>query len=452
MARSTSVLVPLLFVVGLNAIASHAEEPARRGVPAAATERIAAELGRWLPELLEDYRHLHAHPELSLQETETARFLAERLRGFGFEVIEGVGGTGVLGLMRNGDGPVVLVRGDMDALPVIEETGLAYASRVRVRDETGREVGVMHACGHDVHTSSLIGVGRALAALRADWRGTLVLLGQPAEELGRGALAMIEDGLFERIPRPDHAISLHVDHTLPAGSVGVRGGFAAANVDAVRITVHGRGGHGARPESAVDPIVAAAEIVTALQTIVSRRVVPGTPAVVTVGSIHGGTKSNVIPDEVELALTVRSYADDVRASLLEGIREIAEGVCAAHRCVKPPTVAVRENHTPSLYNDPGLSAHARSLFEAILGPERVLSPPPTMGGEDFARYARRGGFPGLQYRLGSIAPERIAASRQPGGEPLPSVHSSRYAPDAAPTLETGVYSLAHLALSLLGVP
>lgn len=263
---------------------------------------------------------------------------------------------------------------------------------------------------------------------------------------------MLEDGLFERFPKPDYALSLHVDADLAAGRVGLVPGWAAANVDSVAITLYGRGGHGARPNEAIDPIVAAANLVTALQTLVSRRVDPREPAVVTVGSIHGGTRPNIIPDQVDLQLTVRSYSDEVRLQLLDGIRQLSEDVCRAFGCPRPPDVQVKESYTPAVYNHPELSALAVEVFVRVLGEDAVAPRRPTMGGEDFGRYARAAEVPGLQFRLGSVAAEKIAASRAPGGPPLPTVHSSRYAPDPEPTLRTGITATVHLALSLLERP
>ncbi len=415
--------------------------------------RTDARVTRWLEPRLEGfvatYRHLHAHPELSLQETETAALVAKGLRNAGYAVTEGVGGTGVVAVLENGQGPVVLFRGDMDALPVTEDTGLAWASRVRTTLESGAEVGVMHACGHDVHVTHLLALGEYMAAHRKHWRGTLVLVAQPAEELGRGALAMIDDGLFERFPRPGVSLALHVESSMPAGHVGLTPGWAMANVDAVDVTFFGRGGHGARPHQAVDPIVAGAYFVTAVQTVVSRRVSPQEPGVITVGSFQGGSKHNVIPDEAHLKLTVRSYTDAVRATLLGGIREVAEGTCEAHRCTKPPLVSVRENYTPAVYNDPTLSTRASRLFAQTLGAERVEERAPSMGGEDFGRYGRELGVPSLLFRLGAAPPADWEESRQPGGAPLPALHSSRFAPDAERALLTGLRASAVLLTDLL---
>lgn len=432
--------------------------------PPAVAEEIVAVLrpgdrelvDRWveerLPELLETYRALHAHPELSRQEKQTAALIARRLEAAGYAVTTGVGGYGVVGILENGPGPRVLLRGDTDGLPVSEDTGLAYASRVRVTREDGSSTGVMHACGHDVHIANLIGSAELLAALRDRWSGTLVVVGQPAEEVGAGAREMLADGFEKRFGRPDYALALHSEAGLPAGQVGTVAGWAAANVDSVDITIYGRGGHGARPQQAVDPIVAAAYTITALQTLVSRRVDPLERAVVTVGSIHGGFKHNVIPDEVHLQLTVRSYTDEVRDILLSGIEQIATDTCASFQCPRPPLVVVKDEYTPSKYHDPGLTRAATELFRVLLGEQNVHEWQPTMGGEDFGRFMRHFDIPGLQFRLGTVDPARYAESLREGGEPLPSLHSSRFAPLPEPTLRTGVRATAHLVMSLMPPP
>ena len=439
-----------LLVVGCAAGAGAA--PPRLDLRAGDDAAVVAWLDQHLESLLAFYRDLHAHPELSLAEHRTAAAVAARLRASGFRVTEGVGGTGVVGVLERGAGPTLLVRGDMDALPVTEGTGLPYASRAQAPAPDGGSVGVMHACGHDVHTTVLVGVGAALAALGDRWAGTVVVIAQPAEEIGRGAAMMIADGLFERFPRPEAVLALHVEPELPAGRIGYTPGFNAANVDSVDVTIHGRGGHGAYPHETVDPIVAAAHFVTALQTLVSRRVRPIDPAVVTVGSIHGGSKHNVIPDEVTLQLTVRSYDDQVRATLLDGIRQMAAGTCDVFRCPAPPTVVVRDEYTPAAYNDPALTAAAAAMLRTVLGDGMVVELPAGMGGEDFGRYARTLEVPGLMLRLGSVDPPRFAASRAPDGPALPSLHSSGFAPLAAPTVRTGIRALGDLALALLAPP
>ena len=451
-------LAALLFALPLLGCGDSDEAPSSSdGAPAASASVLSPELqarvDEWvddaLPDLLETYRQLHANPELSLHEEETAARVADSLRRAGYAVETGIGGHGVVGVLRNGEEPTLLVRGDMDALPITEATGLDYASRVRTKNDKGQDVGTMHACGHDVHVTNLLGTAGLLAELRDAWRGSVVVLAQPAEELGRGALMMIEDGLFERIPPPDHGLALHVAGELPAGRIGFVSGWAAANVDTLEITLHGRGGHGARPHQTVDPIVAGAYLVTQLQTIVSRRIDPARSAVVTVGSFHAGTKSNVIPDEATLELTVRSYEDEVRERLIESITRMANETCVLFECPRPPTIWIKPEHTPALYNDPELTARAVDELRALVGEENVQPISATMTGEDFARYSRRGGFPTFLYRLGSVEPARWQAS-QAGGEPLPGLHSSRYAPDIEPTLRLGLRSMGRLSLSLLG--
>jgi amidohydrolase len=410
---------------------------------------VRAWLDEHLPRLIALYERVHAEPELSMAEERTAALVADELGRAGYRVATGIGGTGVVGVLENGPGPTLLVRGDMDALPVTEETGLPYASTVRTTLADGTTTGVMHACGHDVHTAALVGTGALLAALRERWRGTLVLVAQPAEEVGKGARMMIEDGLFERFPRPDACLALHVAHDMPAGQIGYTPGFNAANVDSVDVTIHGRGGHGARPHEAVDPIVTAAHVVVALQTLVSRRIDPTEPAVVTVGAIHAGAKHNVIPDTAVMRLTLRSYSDAVRRELLEGVRQIAADTCRTFGCPRPPEVAEGDEHTPAAYNDPALTAAAAEVFRQVFGAENVVERRAEMGGEDFGRYARALGVPGLMFRLGSVGRETWEASRRPGGPALPAIHSGRFAPAPEPTLRAGVRAMGALVLALL---
>lgn len=440
----------LVLALGI-ATAPFAGEARESELRATSNARVDEWVDRELPGLLEVYQHLHANPELSLEEEKTSALVAMTLRDAGYSVETGVGGYGVLGVLRNGQGPTLLIRGDMDGLPVTEATDLAYASVVRTKNSEGIAVGVMHACGHDVHVTNLLGTARLLSEIREVWRGTLIVLAQPAEELGLGALRMIEDGLFDRIPSPDHALALHVAAELPAGTIGYVSGWAAANVNAVEIKIHGRGGHGARPHETIDPIVMSAHFVTALQTIVSRRIDPSEPAVVTVGSIHGGTKGNVIPDEVQLELTVRSYSEETRKKLLDSIEHIARETCDLFVCPKPPEISIKSHYTPAMWNDPDLVEHGVGVFRSMLGNGLVREIPATMTGEDFGRYTRAGRFPSFLYRLGSVSEGKMKASRE-AGDPLPSIHSSHYAPDAKKTLRTGLRSMARLALSLLARP
>ncbi len=402
-----------------------------------------------LRSLLEFYWERHQSPELSLQERESARAVAARLQSAGYTVTTDVGGHGVVGIFRNGEGPTVLIRGDMDALPITETTGLSYASKIRVEQADGKETGVMHACGHDIHMTNLVGTAAALSAVKNRWRGTVVIIGQPAEEIGAGAAAMIEDGLFERFPKPVVCLGLHVSPVSPAGTIAYSSGWATANVDSVDVTIFGHGGHGARPHETVDPIVTASQVVMALQTLVSRRVDPVEGGVVTVGSIHGGSKHNIIPGEVRLQLTVRSFSDEVRKTLLDGIREIVVNTCRAMGSPQDPEIVVRDGEfTPSGYNDPALAAAAADVMAQVVGRENVFTIPALTVGEDFGLYARKLGVPGLLFWLGSVNPE-VFAKAQAEGRTLPSIHSSNYAPDPGPTLETGIRTMTAIALSVL---
>ena len=416
-----------------------------KGRVAAVKQRIKAEQA----DLLALYKYLHGHPELSLRELQTAARLAKELKQLGFKVTTKFGGTGVVGVYENGKGPTVLVRTDMDALPVTEKTGLPYASKVRVRDRNDNEVGVMHACGHDMHMTSWIGTARVLVALKDRWKGTLVFIGQPAEEIGTGARLMLNAGLFEKFPKPDYCLALHCDATRAHGTVGFTEGLALANVDSVDVIVKGKGGHGAAPHTTVDPIVLAARIVLDLQTLVSRETNPTDPAVITVGSIHGGTKHNIIPSEVKMQITVRSTKDKVREHLLAGIKRVAEA-CARGANAPPPVVKIdTSEYTPALYNDPALTKRTVAVLRDVLGAERVAARPPVLGGEDFSRYGKTG-IPIFLFWLGTVAPERVAEAAKEGGKPLPSLHSEFFAPVPEPAIETGVLAMSSAVLELLG--
>jgi hippurate hydrolase len=395
-------------------------------------------------ELVELYRHFHAHPELSFLEKETAARFAKELKALEIEVTENVGKTGVVGVLKNGEGPTVMLRTDLDALPVTEQTGLAYASQVKVKSEAG-ETGVMHACGHDIHITNLIGVARWFTAHKGEWQGTLIFLGQPAEERGSGAKAMLDDGLFTKFPKPDYAVALHCDSTLATGKVGVRGGYALANVDSVDITLLGKGGHGAYPHTTIDPIVMAAQLILSLQTIVSREIKPVEPCVITVGSIHAGTKHNIISSECQLQLTVRSYSDEVRQQLHDAIVRKTKAV-AAGAGAGEPKIEFSEG-TPAMFNDEKLASRLRDVFVRELGAKSIDDPEPSMGGEDFSQYGRAG-VPILMYRLGTVEPKRLARMRELGQEP-PSLHSPLYYPDAEESLITGVHTMVAATLELL---
>jgi len=396
--------------------------------------------------LFEFYKDLHTHPELSFHEERTSKQVAGKLRAAGLEVTENVGGYGVVAVLRNGSGPVVLVRSDIDALPVKEQTGLPYASQAKTKDEQGRDVNVMHACGHDVHMTCLVGAARVLTAVKDRWQGTVVFIGQPAEERVGGAQRMLADGLFTRFPKPDFCIAQHVSSDLPAGTLGYTEGFALANSDAVDIVVHGAGGHGAMPHKTKDPVVLAAQIVLALQTIVSREIEPTEPAVVTVGSIHGGSKHNIIPDEVRLQLTLRSYSDAVREQQIAAIKRITRGLALAAGLPEDrvPEVSVSTENAKATYNDPPLTQRLMRVFGAWFGKDAVKPRKPMMGAEDFGLYGRtKEKIPICMFWLGSVDPKRA-------GEPLPSLHSPLYAPVPEPTIKMGVTAMTAAVLELLG--
>ena len=423
--------------------ASVAAAPSQKAV----RDRVNKEI----PSLLELYQYLHANPEISFQEAKTGQRLGTELKTIGFKVTQNVGGHGVVCVLKNGKGPTVLVRTDTDALPVKEATGLPFASTRTTTDDLGKTVPTMHACGHDVHMACWTGTARVLAHFKQDWSGTLVFIGQPAEERGAGAKAMLADGLFKNFPVPDYCLALHVTSDQPAGTLGFTSGFAMANVDSVDITVRGVGGHGSQPQSAKDPIVLAAQIVLALQTIVSREIHPLNPAVVTVGSIHGGTKHNIIPDEVHLQLTLRSYSDAVRAKLIAAIRRIVKGqaIAAGLTEAKHPIVKVKDEFTPAAYNDPKLVTRINGVFKTWLGEGALIERKPTMGGEDFGRYGRTTHkIPIFMFRLGAVSPAAVKRA-QALGQPLPSLHSAQFAPDTA-CLKTGVTAMTAAVLELVG--
>jgi hippurate hydrolase len=401
-----------------------------------------------IADLVALYQHLHSHPELSLQEEQTAARMAAELTKLGFEVTTKVGGHGLVGVFKNGAGPTVLVRTDLDALPVTEQTGVPYASKVRVRDRFGNDTGVMHACGHDIHMTCWVGTARTLVALKDSWSGTLVFIGQPAEEIGVGALAMLEDGLFKRFPKPEYCLALHCDARLPAGTVAYSEGLALANVDTVDVTVKGKGGHGAAPHTTVDPIVLAARIVLDLQTIVSREVNPTDPAVVTVGSIHGGTKHNIIPNVVKLQLTVRTTKDSVRDHVLKAIDRICKAAAAGARAPEPEVKVDLKEFTPSTINDVKLTRRVTGMFREVLGEANVKERPPIMGGEDFGRYAKDG-IPICIYFIGTIAKDKYDEGQKPGGPILPSLHSDSFAPLPEPSVRTGVRTMSLAVMDLL---
>jgi amidohydrolase len=396
---------------------------------------LAAEIDAVYPQTEALYIDLHRNPELSSHEEQTASKLAAGLRELGYKVSTQVGGTGVVGVLENGKGPVVLLRTELDALPLEEKTGLPYASTVRTRDDSGAEVGVMHACGHDMHMATWMATARIMAGTRNRWRGTLVLMGQPAEETLRGASAMIEDGLLTRFPRPDYALAVHGDARSPAGLIGYHAGPILSNSDRVKITIFGVGGHGARPETTVDPIVIAARTVVALQTIVSREISPFDAAVITVGSMHGGTKANIIPDSARLDVSVRSLTETVRTRLLSAIERVAKAEAAAAGAPREPLVEKLDS-VHSLVNDPALTRRVADALLRELGPERVKDTPPEMASEDFSEL-HRAGVPTLALRIGTVEPGKFEATMKSGAM-LPSLHSPLFAPDRERTIKAAV--------------
>ncbi|MEM9186956.1 MAG: amidohydrolase [Planctomycetota bacterium] len=422
--------------------------PAHRAVAEDASGELSAEVSAWLGDNLEPvvalYRELHRWPELSFGEQATSARLAKAWQEMGADVTTEVGGFGVVGVLKNGPGKTLMLRCDLDALPVVEQTGLDYASEVRVKDARGATVGTMHACGHDIHMANLVGTARYLTEHRNCWGGTLLLVAQPAEERGAGAQAMLADGLFQRFPRPDFAVAFHVAADVEAGTLGYRSGYSQANVDSVDIIVKGRGGHGAYPETTIDPIVIAARLVLDLQTIVAREIKPIEPAVVTVGSIHGGTKHNIIGDECRLQLTVRSYSPEVRRQLWAAIRRKADAAAAAAGAPKP-VVDISEG-TPSLFNDPELVERIATTLKKTFGEAKIVESAPSMGGEDFSRYGQAG-VPIAMLKLGSVRADRLAELKRAG--PPPSLHSPRYYPDPEETLATGIRAMTTIASMLL---
>jgi amidohydrolase len=381
------------------------------------------------------YLDIHENPELSGHETQTAAKLAARLRSLGYEVTEHVGGTGIVAILKNGAGPTVMLRTELDALPVEEKTGLSYASKVHAKDGAGHDVPVMHACGHDLHMASMVGTAAIMAHTKDSWHGTLMLIGQPAEETISGAKAMLDDGLLTRFPRPDVAVALHVANTLPAGTVGITPEVYNANADSVRITIYGKGGHGAMPQTTIDPIVIAARTILALQTIASREVKPGELAIVTVGYIQAGTKNNIIPDQAELGLTVRTNKPEVRKQVLAAIARITKAEAEAAGATKPPLVDHYEG-TSLVYNDPALAERLRGVLHSALGKENVLALEPITASEDFAYFVEQG-IPGFYFTLGGADPEKFAEAKA-AGTMLPSNHSPLFAPDVDPALRTGI--------------
>src|SRR6267142_516411 len=387
-------------------------------------------IDRDIASLLATYKMLHGAPELSHREEKTSSFFASQLKALGYTVTERIGkyerpewgGYGVVAVMKNGAGPTVLVRTELDALPVDEKTDLPYASKVKTKNDLGQEVSVMHACGHDIHITTLLGTAKMLSEMKDRWQGTLVLIGQPAEETIDGARAMLRDGLYTKFPKPDYTIALHDSADLEAGKVGYTPGYALASATTVDIKIRGLGGHGSKPESTKDPVVVAAQVIMALQTIVSRENSPLDPAVVTVGSIHGGTRPNIIPDEVNLQLTVRAYREEVRQKLLAAIARITKGIAIAAGIPedRAPIVKVSETEmTAATYNDPQLTERLAATFVKALGQDNVVKLPPAMASEDFGYLSLGQKIPAVQFTLGAVDPAKVKQSQE-SGTPLPS--------------------------------
>ena len=423
--------------------------------PVAAAPPVQSEIGAAIAKdmdgLMALYRDLHANPELSEKEVNTAAKLAKRLKAMKYDVNEKVGGTGVVAVMKNGSGPVLLIRADMDGLPVVEQTGLEFASKVRTKTPEGVETGVMHACGHDTHMTAFIQTAKLLAARKDDWKGTLVMILQPAEEVGRGARLMLEDGLYTRFPRPTHAIAFHDAANLEAGKIGYTPGFALANVDSVDILVKGVGGHGAYPQTTKDPIVLGSRIVGSLQTLVSREQEPQDPAVVTVGSFQAGAKHNIIPDEAKLLLTIRSYSDETREKLIKGIERIARGeaIAAGIPDNRMPVVSVKDEFTPSTFNPPEFAEQMAGVLKAHFADDRVVKTPAVMGGEDFGRFYRADkSINSFIFWVGGVSADKMAAAAA-GQATLPSLHSPFWAPQADKVIASASEAMTVLALNIL---
>src|SRR5580765_2407547 len=433
--RWICILMALSLANGDRALADGA-----RGISQAVPEIAALE-----PELEGLYRDLHAHPELAFHEERTASTLAERLRALGFEVTTGVGQTGLVAILRNGSGPVVMLRTELDALPIEEKTGLPFASKSKGLDSEDKEVSVSHACGHDLHMTGWYGTAKIMARRRSTWNGTLMLVGQPAEEVFRGAAAMLADGLFTRFPKPDFAISMHDEPSLPSGKVGFHAGLFRASMDSVDVTMYGRGGHGGKPQTTVDPIVLSARAILGIQTIVSRETDPLSPAVVTIGAIHGGTAGNVIPDEVRMLMSVRSYDEKVRKHLLESIKRQLNAEAAAVDAPSPPSIKVVPG-AEAVYNDPEVTARLVAALRRDLGPDSAVEMPAKMTSEDFSAYGRAG-VRAVLLHIGAVNPAALAS-----GAKIPDLHSPQWFPELEPTLRCLVSAEVVMIQELLAAP
>ena len=406
----------------------------------------AAQVNAIYPSVEKLYIELHRNPELAFHEKRTAATLAARVKALGYDVTTGVGGTGIVAVLKNGTGPVVMLRTELDALPIEEKTGLPFASTVKTKTDAGETVSVSHMCGHDLHMAAWVGTAELMAKHRDRWHGTLVLVGQPAEEVVGGAKAMIRDGLFTRFPKPDFALGMHDEAALPAGVVGFHAGYFRAASTGLDMTVYGRGGHGAYPHTTIDPVVIAARIVLALQTIVSRENDPFDPAVITVGSIHGGTASNIIPEQVKLQITVRSLTPELHKRLLAAIAREAKGEAAAANAPKEPLIETKSSTDP-VYNDPELTKRVVAAAGAALGADRVVEMPAQMGGEDFSQFGLAGVHSVLLH-VGAVDAAKLADSRRTGVA-LPGLHSQQWAPEREPTLKATIGAETAILIDLL---
>ena len=422
------------------------------------TADLKASAQAQLPALTETYLHLHRSPELSHHEKETSAYLAGKLRDLGFTVTEHVGkyqdgaqAWGIVAILKNGSGPQLLIRSDIDALPVTEKTGLDYASTVRIKNDAGQDVGVMHACGHDIHMTVLLGTAKEMVDRKSQWHGTLMLIGQPSEETIDGARAMLADGLYDRFGRPDYILSEHDDSVTAAGNIAIKGGPLLASSTSIDVTMRGVGAHGSQPQASKDPVLMAAEFVVLAQSIIARQVDPQQPAVLTVGTIHGGTKRNIIPDDVTMGLTLRTYSDKVRDQIIAIVKRTAEGIALGYGVPQDrmPIVTVSQSEiTPATYNDPALAERLRKAAIAVLGADHVEQADSVMGSEDVGLYTLDGKIPGVMFRLGAEDPDKLAHAKDTG-VPLPGLHSALFAPVYAPTITTGVTAMTAMALDLL---
>ena len=446
MRRSIGCFIVLSSLLGAVVLAQKSEQKPGMPGPDKSHGPAQSEIDGVYPDAHALYVDLHQNPELSHQETKTAAKLATRLRTAGYDVTEHVGGTGIVAILQNGRGATVMLRTELDALPIEEKTGLAYASTAQGKDEAGLDVPVMHACGHDLHMASFVGAAEVMARTKKTWHGTLMLVGQPAEEQINGALGMLNDGLFSRFPKPAVAVALHVGNLYPAGVVAITPGTYNSNSDSIRITIYGKGGHGSAPNTTIDPIVIAARIILTLQTINAREVRPGEMAVVTVGYIKAGTKSNIIPDQAELGLTVRTYKQDVRKQVLASITRIAKAEASAGDAPREPLIE-RIGGTDAVYNDPALVERLRAPLEAALGKNNVVIGAPITPSEDFSYYVAQG-VPGFYFGLGGADPEKFAQAKL-DGTVLPSNHSPLFAPDAERALRTGITAEVAVLRNLL---